>query len=180
MYFPENSDVKLRVTGTLLLLPFLFPYTCVHKTWRPSKIDVLDSFIAKVFTETDVNEYIERRRKSLSEIADTSKISKSMQPYVLAVGPTWENISCAHIIVDKVLYTCEDVIEAVELCFKLFHAFHSDYPPECRHIWQLIQQGFYELFIENHDLKRRTITKALVDIGIQCEEEIQTSKKRKL
>lgn len=166
------------MTGTLLLLPFLFPYACVNKTWRPSKIDVLDSFIAKVFTETEVQEFIERRCKSLSETAGPSKIAKLMQPYVIAVGPTWENISCAHIIVDKVLYTCENVIEAAELCFKLFHAFHCDYSPECRHVWQLIQQGFYELFIKDHDLKRRTITKALADIGIQFQEEIKPSRSK--
>jgi hypothetical protein len=103
-----------------------------------------------------------------------------MQPYVLAVGPTWECITHAHIIVDKVLYTCETVIEAAELCFKLFHAYHSDYPPESKHVWQLIQQGFYNLFLEDHDLNRQTIKKALANIGILLEEDKIKFKKTKV
>lgn len=131
----------------------------------------MDSFIARVCNETDIKEYIERRRKSLSEIKKSSKILHSVQPYVLAVGPTWEHISHVHIIVDQVLYTCDTIIEATELCFKLFHTYHSDYPAESKHVWQLIQQGFYKLFITDHDLHRRTITKALADIGIELNTE---------
>ncbi|KYN30137.1 hypothetical protein ALC57_00407, partial [Trachymyrmex cornetzi] len=76
---------------------------------------------------------------------------------------------------------CETVVEATELCFKLFHAYHSDYPPESRHVWQLIQQGFYNVFIKNHDLSRRTISKSLADIGIELDEEkIKSSKSKKI
>ncbi|XP_032690237.1 uncharacterized protein LOC116853310 isoform X3 [Odontomachus brunneus] len=168
----KDSDVQLRVTGALLLLPFLFPYACVDKKWKPSRENIVESFIARVCSETEVQKYIECRRKSLFEITTRStKIPNSVQPYVLAVGPTWEHISHVHVIVDQVLYTCENIIEATELCFKLFHAFHSDYPPESKHVWQLIQQGFFKLFITDHDLKKRTITKALADIAIDIEEE---------
>ncbi|XP_032676820.1 uncharacterized protein LOC116846722 isoform X2 [Odontomachus brunneus] len=140
----QDSNVTLRVTGALLLLPFIFPYVHVHKTWKPTRVDIVESFIARVYSETEVEEHIERRRKSRIEIAKSAKICTSLQPYVLAIGPTWDNISHSHIIVDKVLYTCKNIIEAAELCFKLFHVFHSDYPPESKHVWQLIQQGFYK------------------------------------
>ena len=93
------------------------------------------------------------------------KINTSVQPYILAVGPTWDNISHSHIIVDKVLYTCTNVVEAVDLCFKLFHVFHSEYPPESKHVWQLIQQGFYKLFLKD-DVNQKTIIKTLADIGL--------------
>ncbi|XP_011873741.1 PREDICTED: uncharacterized protein LOC105565280 isoform X2 [Vollenhovia emeryi] len=166
----HDSNITLRMTGTLLLLPFVFPYVYVHKTWRPTRIDIVESFVARVCSEMEVEKHIENRRKSWIKIARKVKISTSVQPYVLAVGPTWDNISHSHIIVDKVLYTCKNVVEAVELCFKLFHVFHTDYPPESKHVWQLIQQGFYKLFLEDHDVNRRTIIKALADIGIHVEE----------
>lgn len=155
------------MTGALLLLPFIFPHTFVERTWKPTRLDIADSFIARVCSETDVKEYIEHRRKTLSKIKRSVKISSSVQPYILAVGSNWENISHVYIIVDQILYTCESIIEATELCFKLFHAYHSDYPVECKHVWQLIQQGFYKLFLKDHDLQRPTITKALADIGIE-------------
>ncbi|EZA53531.1 hypothetical protein X777_06964, partial [Ooceraea biroi] len=84
----HDSDVILRVTGTLLLLPFIFPYVYVHKTWRLTRIDIVESFVARVCSETEVEEHIECRRKSWMEIAKKVKISTSVQPYVLAVGPT--------------------------------------------------------------------------------------------
>lgn len=180
MIFPGDSDIKVRITGTLLLLPFIFPHTFVEKTWKPTRLDILDSFIGRVCTETDVQEYIEHRRKSLSKTKRSVKVPSSVQPYILAVGPTWENISHVYIIVDQILYTCESIIEAAELCFKLFHAYHSDYPAESKHVWQLIQQGFYKLFFKDHDLQRRTITKALADIGIELNvEEMPAPKKVK-
>lgn len=132
----------------------------------------MESFVTRVCSETEIQEHIERRRKSLSTVKNRSKkFSNSVQPYILAIGPTWEHIIHAHIIVDEVLYTCETIVEATELCFKLFHAYHSDYPLESKHVWQLIQQGFYKLFIKNHDLNRRTISKALADIGIELDTE---------
>lgn len=130
----------------------------------------MESFITRVCSETEIQDHIECRHKSAVK-SRSSKSSNSMQPYVLAVGSTWECITHAHIIVDQVLYTCETVIEAAELCFKLFHAYHSDYPPESKQVWQLIQQGFYDLFLEDRDLNRRTIKKALADIGILLEED---------
>ncbi|XP_032689939.1 uncharacterized protein LOC116853148 isoform X2 [Odontomachus brunneus] len=175
----QDSNVTLRVTGALLLLPFIFPYVHVHKTWKPTRVDIVESFIARVYSETEVEEHIERRRKSRIEIAKSAKICTSLQPYVLAIGPTWDNISHSHIIVDKVLYTCKNIIEAAELCFKLFHVFHSDYPPESKHVWQFIQQGFYKLFIKDHDINRRTIMKALADIGIYIEEKEVTPLRKK-
>ncbi|KYN02054.1 hypothetical protein ALC62_07170, partial [Cyphomyrmex costatus] len=175
-----NSDIKLRVTGALLLLPFIFSHAFVEKTWKPTRIDVVESFITRVCSETEIQEHIERRCKSSFVVINKSKkLSNSVQPYILAVGPTWEHIIHAHIIVDKVLYTCETIVEATELCFKLFHAYHSDYPPESKHVWQLIQQGFYKLFIKNHDLNRRTISKALADIGIELDTEKKRSKEVK-
>jgi len=170
------------VTGALLLLPFIFPHTFVERTWKPTRLDIADSFIARVCSETDVKEYIEQRRKSLSKTKRSVKILSSVQPYILAVGPTWENISHVYIIVDQILYTCESIIEATELCFKLFHAYHTEYPAESKHVWQLIQQGFYKLFLKDHDLQRRTITKALADIGIELNatEELAPKKVKKV
>jgi len=83
---------------------------------------------------------------------------------------------------DQILYTCESIIEATEICFKLFHAYHTDYPAKSKHEWQLIQQGFYKLFLKDHDLQRRTITKALADIGIELNatEELAPKKVKKV
>jgi len=84
--------------------------------------------------------------------------------------------------VDQILYTCGSIIGATELCFKLFYAYHTDYPAESKHVWQLIQQGFHKLFLKDHDLQRRTITKALADIDIELNatEELAPKKVKKV
>lgn len=104
LVFSGDSDLQIRVTGALLLLPFIFSHTFVQRTWKPTRLDVVDSFIAKVCSETDVQEYIEHRRKSLSKTKRSVKVPSSVQPYILAVGRTWENTSHVYIIVDQILY----------------------------------------------------------------------------
>lgn len=89
LIFTEESNIILRQTGAFLLLPFLFSSVYVCKTWRPTRVDIMESFVTRVCSETEVEEHIEHRRKSRIELGQKSaKISTSVQPYVLAIGPT--------------------------------------------------------------------------------------------
>jgi len=36
-------------------------------------------------------------------------------------------------------------LKAIDVCFKIFHALHTQYPPECAQIWQFIQRAAYEM-----------------------------------
>ena len=40
-------------------------------------------------------------------------------------------------------YRVDSVVEALDVCFKLFHSLHTSYPTESSHIWVVLQRAVY-------------------------------------
>lgn len=120
----------------------------MNKNWKPTKSNVLDAFIFKSDSEADVEDGIEKLRCHLEQVQNKLKWKNTirLQPFVLAVGTSWTEINQTHIVLDKVVYTFSSVLEAVESCFQLFHAFHAEYPLECHNVWEFIQQAVYGIY----------------------------------
>lgn len=121
----------------------------INKNWKPSKCQVLDAFIFRVDTQADVSEGIEIQRNHIKQKqVKLNWKSVLLQPFVLAVGTSWSEIEQTCIVVDRVLYTFTTIIEAVEVCFQLFHSLHAEYPLESHNTWEFIQQGVYGIYTE--------------------------------
>lgn len=67
----------------------------------------------------------------------------TVQPYIIVVGPTLDNIEAYFISIDSILYSVSTAFEAIDICFKAFHVLGATYPPASDHLWYLIQ---YELY----------------------------------
>lgn len=67
----------------------------------------------------------------------------TVQPYIIVVGPTLDNIEAYFVSIDSVLYSVPTAFEASDVCFKAFHVFAATYPPASNHIWYLIQRELY-------------------------------------
>lgn len=70
------------------------------------------------------------------------------QPLIVLVGPSETNIQASYVSVADILYKVDGIIEAIDLFFKSFHAFHISYPPESQHIWMTLQRGIYKFQTE--------------------------------
>lgn len=68
-----------------------------------------------------------------------------IQPFILLVGDAINKPRHILVFVDGVKYMFNTVLEAVDICFKVFFIFELAYPTASQHIWQLIQQFFYEI-----------------------------------
>ncbi|XP_048513603.1 uncharacterized protein LOC125501492 [Athalia rosae] len=73
-----------------------------------------------------------------------NKLGLPVQPYIIVVGPTLQNIKSFYVSIDKILYQLPSALKAIDICFKAFHTFNALYPPEAEHIWYLIQSGLYK------------------------------------
>ena len=51
------------------------------------------------------------------------------------------------IVDDIVVYKCKKGVDAVYLCFQIYHIFNIDYPFACPHIWSYIQEYGYGLYV---------------------------------
>ena len=67
------------------------------------------------------------------------------QPYVVVCGPSVDNVDATYVVVDKVMYLMSSPLRALDVCFKIIHALHARYSPECHRLWMLIQKKLYEL-----------------------------------
>ncbi|KAL0110650.1 hypothetical protein PUN28_013915 [Cardiocondyla obscurior] len=81
----------------------------------------------------------EKRRKYME------KLGLTVQLFIIVVGATYCEIDSAYICIDKILYKISSVFKAFEICFKSFHVLYALYPPECEHLWLLLQRSFFKM-----------------------------------
>lgn len=68
----------------------------------------------------------------------------TVQPYIIVVALSLNKISSFFVAVDTVLYNVKSGFEAIDACFKIFHALNATYPAASEHIWLLIQRELYQ------------------------------------
>lgn len=68
----------------------------------------------------------------------------TVQPYIIAVGPSLENLDSFYVSIDSTLYKVPSALKAFDICFKSFYALNAVYSPESEHIWYLIQLSLYK------------------------------------
>lgn len=66
----------------------------------------------------------------------------TVQPYIITVGLD-DTIKEIYVCVDDTLYKVDNILIALDICFKAFHVFNVNYPLASEHIWLLIQRGIY-------------------------------------
>lgn len=74
-----------------------------------------------------------------------AKFGAPLQPYLIFLGPKPWNITACYVAIDRVLYKVDSVLQAVDTCFKLFHALCAGYPPEANHLWHIFHLNVYEV-----------------------------------
>lgn len=69
-----------------------------------------------------------------------------LQPYLLLLGPSLNNITSALVIINELEYKCLSVIDALDFCFKAYQIIDAQYPVACSHLWYLLQWKIYKYF----------------------------------
>lgn len=90
-------------------------------------------------TEIEVNVIKTKRIECMKE----RKLN--IQPYIIVVGKSINEITSSYVCIDQVVYATHSVLEALDLCFKIFHIFHVEYPIESKHLWLIIQKCLYRI-----------------------------------
>lgn len=111
--------------------------------WKPSVSECRDGLVIHVKLVGD----IEVAKKSQVD----AKFSKGMtvQPYILLIGHTLNNVTGAFVILNDMSYKCLSVLDALDFCYKIYQVFDAEYPFEAKHIWYLIQWNIYKNFDKN-------------------------------
>lgn len=78
------------------------------------------------------------------KVKRAQRLGLTVQPYIIVVGCTISEINGFYVCIDKTLYQVSTVLEAIDICFKIFHVFNVNYPSESEHIWYVIQVCLYK------------------------------------
>ncbi|XP_011884131.1 PREDICTED: uncharacterized protein LOC105571267 [Vollenhovia emeryi] len=167
-----NDNAK--IVQQLKLLPHLLPpksrIRLKKNQWKPSIPELwiirllillrrLPPYYNIIFLQliADITKVQEERRKTAASLGIT------LQPFIIAVGPSNADISDIFISVDDTLYKVPSTIQAIDLCYKIFQVFDIKYPIESTHIWLLFQRVLYSY--ENcFDKMTPNITEAISDM----------------
>lgn len=162
-----NDDLNTGNSLALILLPYLLKNPVVidtgNKKLKPSKDEILESFIAHVPNPADAETF------RLKRIEDYAKVSRSIQPYVMYTGESFVNPIQVFAVVDDVMYHQSTICDAVQLLFEIFHVTYCSYPPEAYDIWLFIQRGFYKIHDKSHDRPNSNSKTLLTDLGFKDE-----------
>lgn len=71
--------------------------------------------------------------------------SENIQPFIIIVGPDVFQVEEILIYFDGIKYKFFNILNAIDICFKIFHLFNLKYPLQCEAVWQFIQQHFYKI-----------------------------------
>lgn len=158
------NDEESSNLAAFLSLPFLITSSISREKksstqWKPSKLEVRDGFITYVKSNAEVQETITRRRDKFIGLGHT------LQPFIIIVGPSLNNILNYFVIVDDTFYQLNSITDSVDCCFKIMITFNAEYPVECEAIWHFIQKGLFKLETQ-FDKNLTAVNAFLSDVGI--------------
>lgn len=124
----------------LQLLPYIRPnhsYTKKDETRaKASILEATNSFLLIVEKEAGILKALKDRRDQLNCSEGGG------HPLIIIVGDL-QKVTSAHVSIATLRYRVDSVVEALDLFFKAFHAFHIPYPGGSSHIWVTLQRGVY-------------------------------------
>lgn len=128
----------------LYLLPSLIPPRTRHQigrsNWKPSVSEARDALLLHVKLPGDVQE------AKKNQVDFMFKKGLTVQPYMMFIGPSLNNITGSMVIVNNYEYKCLSVIDSLDFCFKMYQVLDAKYPFQCSHLWYLMQWRLYKYF----------------------------------
>jgi hypothetical protein len=70
-------------------------------------------------------------------------LDMTRQPFILVVGSEILRVTDFYVVFDNNKYKLNSFLKAVDICFRLFHAFNVKYPVECVNLWTFLQWAVY-------------------------------------
>lgn len=153
-FLKGSFSAAKRIMSILMHLSQIFPVTARAKTDLgpsscPSKAESQSSFLLIIQSLQELQPVLARRSEKLK------KYGLSLQPLPVIIGSS-ENFEKCFTILDTVIYEVENPLKALDLIFKIFCAFHMQYPPECEQIWTFLQRAVYDICTDNDKIHAET------------------------
>lgn len=74
-----------------------------------------------------------------------SELNITVQPYIIVIGPILFDIRTSYVCIDSILYSTDSILQALDMCFKVFHVLHLQYPVFTDYLRLILQRGLYDI-----------------------------------
>lgn len=137
LFFPDGRHTLILY----LLHGILVPTNRQVKTENGKKIhikfSIKDSQQSFILWESNIAEIEESLRKLKSK-------NEPIQPLIMIIG-SLDNPTQILVNFDDVKFKVFSVLQAVDVCFKIFHVFNLKYPDASYLVWTFIQNFFFKI-----------------------------------
>lgn len=86
------------------------------------------------------------------------ELKQTVQPYIIIVGHSFREIESYYVVVDNILYKLDNILQALDICFKIFMVLDARYPTECEQVWLFLQ-----LYIYKQPTKNDKVIKSVIE-----------------
>lgn len=138
LLFTDAKKIAILNALSAILKPTGFCFNKNNnKKWKYSIYDSQRAFIRKIETANDW-------ALQIKNIKDTyAAHNTTLQPFILNINNS--KFCCVY---ENIIYTFDDILQALAVSFKLHFVFNLQYQIECKLIWELIQIYFFDIPID--------------------------------
>ena len=98
---------------------------------------------------------------------ESANLGVTVQPQLLLLGHNICRPDQYFIVLNNIVYEVDNLVKAVDLCFKSFFVFNLDYPVQAFDPWSFIQKGLYNITTPYDKIVPR-VTDLISKININC------------
>lgn len=124
---------------------------------KTSIADGRDSFLLHVSTLNDLYVQIQNR------IDHCFSSKQKLQPLICAIGSDYVSCNEFYVYYFGTYYKFNNIVRAVDVCFKIFHVFNLNYPHQCELVWTFIQKVIFQIDT-NSDVKCSSLACLISDL----------------
>lgn len=105
----------------------------------------------------ELNDFTEHEMKIQEKLKKYSLYDIPMHPIIIIC-----NNKKFAVKYESILYFFDNLLDAIDNCFKLYFVFNLKYPTQCIKVWTFIQKYFYDMSVES-DIKDGSLENFLRD-----------------
>lgn len=136
----EQANVAAFLSIVTLLRQM--PTICMprKKVWKLSREEVRSGFLGRVATASDIERYCSDREALIKARGIPN------QPFILAIGSSWSNVTQYEIVIHKGLrYQLFDICSAIKCTYNIYWALDCAYSKDAAPCWMFIQRTMFEM-----------------------------------
>ncbi|XP_067634203.1 uncharacterized protein [Eurosta solidaginis] len=108
---------------------------------RANVTDSIESFVMRLSSLESYESRLDLYNRKFGPI------NRSTHPFLVVIMPNECTISKIYVALENNFYCMQSFLQALDLCYKIYHTCGLKYPTICENVWTFIQRYFYDMTV---------------------------------